>query len=328
MTLARKVVAGRTYLISRRCTQRQFLLRPEPLVEQIYLYCLGEAAQRYEITLHGYIAMSNHQHLVARDNRGNFPEFLAHLHKMIAKAMNRHRDRWENFWATEQPNAVYLVEPCDRFAKLVYLLANPVNGHLVDRISDWPGAISLGLHLWGGFKTVKRPLGYFRADGNMPDEVTIRIERPDGFENLSEAEWVAMLRSAMRREEERAREVRRAAGHGVLTRRRILTTDPKESPTTVDRRRTLRPNVACLNEERRIYELDVLTAFRVERYAALVRALKGESDVIFPFGTYRIRGFFVAAPPPLAVSLSHVGAHRSLPDVTHLPLAASPGGTS
>ena len=37
-------------------------------VEQIYLYCLGEAAQRYEITIHGFIAMSNHQHILVRDN--------------------------------------------------------------------------------------------------------------------------------------------------------------------------------------------------------------------------------------------------------------------
>src|ERR1700754_2564742 len=111
MTIARQVIANRTYLISRRCTQRQFLLRPEESVEQIYLYCLGEAANRYDITLHAFIAMSNLQHIVVRDNHANFPEFLAHFHKMIAKAMNALRGRWENFWATEQPNAVYLVEP-------------------------------------------------------------------------------------------------------------------------------------------------------------------------------------------------------------------------
>jgi REP element-mobilizing transposase RayT len=89
MTLPRQVVAGRTYLISRRCTQRQFLLRPDAMAEQIYLYCLAEASQRYDITLHGFIGMSNHQHLLVRDNHANFPDFLAHLHKMISKAMLR-----------------------------------------------------------------------------------------------------------------------------------------------------------------------------------------------------------------------------------------------
>jgi hypothetical protein len=117
------VVPGRTYLISRRCTQRQFLLRPDAFVTDTFLYCLGEAAARFDVTLHGWIALSNHEHLVVRDNRGNFPEFIAHLHKMIAKALNAHWGRWENFWATEQTNVVYLVNDQDRFDKLIYLLA-------------------------------------------------------------------------------------------------------------------------------------------------------------------------------------------------------------
>jgi hypothetical protein len=98
MTVARQVIPGRTYLISRRCTQRQMLLRPEPLVEQIYLYCLGEAVDRFGVSLHGFKAMSNHQHAVIRDNRGNFPDFLAHFHKLVAKAMNSLRGPFHH-WA-------------------------------------------------------------------------------------------------------------------------------------------------------------------------------------------------------------------------------------
>src|SRR5205085_4941838 len=115
MTMPRQVVPGRTYLISRRATQRQYLLTPCEIVNQIYLYCLGEAAQRFWITLHGWMPMGNHQHIVLRDNLGNFPEFLAHLNKMLAKVLNCHWGRFENLWATEQPNALYLVEACDRF---------------------------------------------------------------------------------------------------------------------------------------------------------------------------------------------------------------------
>ncbi|MEA2749201.1 MAG: hypothetical protein QOI41_3344, partial [Myxococcales bacterium] len=37
MTVARQVIPGRTYLISRRCTRREFLLRPDENVERIYL---------------------------------------------------------------------------------------------------------------------------------------------------------------------------------------------------------------------------------------------------------------------------------------------------
>ncbi|HVJ89580.1 MAG TPA: hypothetical protein VM580_07225 [Labilithrix sp.] len=296
MTVARQVIAGRTYLISRRCTQRQLLLRPDPQVEQIYLYCLGEAAQRYDIALHAFIAMSNHQHLLIRDNHGNFPEFLAHLNKLIAKAMNARLGRWENFWATEQPNAVYLVEHTDRFAKLVYLLANPVAGDLVDRISDWPGASSLALNLSGRGRAVKRPRGFFRANGKMPAEVTLRVERPDGFEHLSDEEWRAMLCKAMRDEEKRARSERRANHRLVLGRKAVLRSSPTDLPHTVEPRRRLRPHIACLDPSRRVRELTALLVFRIERRDARLRCLAGERNVAFPVGTYFVHGFFHRPP--------------------------------
>jgi putative transposase len=302
MTLARQVVAGRTYLISRRCTQRQLLLRPEDSIEQIYLYCLGEAVARYEITLHGFIAMSNHQHLVVRDNRGNFPDFLAHLHKMIAKAVNALRGRWENLWATEQPNAVYLVEATDRFDKLVYLLANPVAGDLVEHVSDWPGACSLGMQLSGRTKTIQRPRGFFRASGAMPETVTLRIERPEGFESLSEQEWVAKLEDAVRCEEKRARDERKAAGRRVLGRKAVLRAKPTDVPTTVAPRGGLRPHLACRDKTRRIAELTALAEFRGQRHAALVRFLSGEYDVVFPDGTYQVRACVLSGTPLLARS--------------------------
>jgi REP element-mobilizing transposase RayT len=302
MTVARQVVAGRTYLITRRCTQRQFLLRPETSVEQIYLYCLGEAVARYELTLHGFVAMSNHQHVLVRDELGNFPEFLAHLHKMMAKALNRLRGRSENFWATEQPNAVYLVEKQDRFDKLVYLLVNPVADHLVDRVSDWPGASSLGLNLSGRTKTVRRPQLFFRADGVMPEEVTLRVERPEGYEADSDDQWRAKLEEAVRVEEQRMRAERLRTPRGVLGRKNVLRAKPTDSPSTVEARHHLRPHLACLDRARRIVELTALIAFRVARLAALTRFLSGEREVVFPEGTYCVRARVRYAPPLLALS--------------------------
>jgi hypothetical protein len=290
---------GRTQFISRRCTQRQLLLRPDDEVDQIYLYCLGEAAERYKVTLNAFIAMSNHQHIMLRDNRGNFPEFLCHLNKMIAKAMNARLGRWEKFWAAEQASAVYLVEPADRFAKLIYLLANPVASHLVDRVTDWPGVSSLALNLSGRSMTVPRPREFFSQKGVMPEEVTIRVERPDGFGDLSESEWSTTLLAALQKEEARARTERLEKGHRVLGRKAVLRALPTDTPETVAPRRRLRPHLACLNKVRREIELSALKTFRFEREEALTRTLAGEIGVLFPLGTYRIRGFFRTerAPP-------------------------------
>jgi hypothetical protein len=284
--------------MSRRCTQRQMLLRPDPKVEAIYLYCLAEAIARYSITLHAFIAMSNHQHLVVTDNLGNFPEFLAHLNKMLAKAMNALLGRRENFWATEQPNVVYLVEAEDRFRKVVYLLANPVADHLVENVADWPGASSFGLHASGRVQRVKRPRGFFRDASKMPAEVELRIERPAGFESLSDEQWRAKVLEAVREEEERARKARAATGTRVLGRKAILRAHWRTTPKTIEPRGKLRPCLACVDKARRVRELETLLAFRARRRAAWLRFIAGESDVRFPYGTYRVRGVFLVEPPP------------------------------
>ncbi len=50
-------------MITRRCTQRQFLLRPDRATNAAYLYCLIEAALRFQIDLLIMCAMSTHHHV-------------------------------------------------------------------------------------------------------------------------------------------------------------------------------------------------------------------------------------------------------------------------
>ncbi|MBK6849276.1 MAG: hypothetical protein IPG96_17695 [Proteobacteria bacterium] len=76
MSLPRPVIAGETVMITRRCTQRQFLLRPSAAVNRILGYCLAVAAERYGLRLHAFCAMSNHLHVVATDVHGNPPGVL------------------------------------------------------------------------------------------------------------------------------------------------------------------------------------------------------------------------------------------------------------
>ena len=77
------------------------------------------------------------------DNHGRLPQFLEHFHKLYGKHQNALRGRWEAFWASEQTSVVELVKPEDVLAKMVYAIANPVTGHLVERVHHWPGVESL-----------------------------------------------------------------------------------------------------------------------------------------------------------------------------------------
>ena len=59
MTAPRQILAGATYLVTRRCAQRQFLLRPSKTVNEVFLYVLAVAAARFGILVHAYCVLSN-----------------------------------------------------------------------------------------------------------------------------------------------------------------------------------------------------------------------------------------------------------------------------
>jgi len=144
MSLARQVFPGEFYLITRRCTQRQFLLRPDPATNNAFTYCLIEAAQRCQIDIVLPCAMSKHHHTVIFDRHGRYSEFVEQFHKMLARSQNALRGRWENLWSSKQACVVLLVGREDVMQKLVYTAVDPVKDHLVDRVHHWPGVN--GLH--------------------------------------------------------------------------------------------------------------------------------------------------------------------------------------
>src|SRR4029077_2546749 len=169
MSLAREVLPGRSYMITRRCTQRQFLMRPDHETNNAFIYCLAVAAQRCQIRVIFTAAMSNHHHTGIEDPHGNYPAFLEHFHKLFAKCQNALRGRWENFWSSEQTSVVRLVGPDDIIEKMVYALTNPVKDHLIEKAHHWPGVSSLGAVIHGKLLVASRPRHFFSGDGGMPD---------------------------------------------------------------------------------------------------------------------------------------------------------------
>jgi putative transposase len=79
MPRPRQVLANQFYLLSRRCTQRLFLLRPDDATTNAFLYCLAVAAQRYRIEVLLTLAESNHHHTVFFDRYGNCPAFVEYF---------------------------------------------------------------------------------------------------------------------------------------------------------------------------------------------------------------------------------------------------------
>lgn len=291
MPAPRRVRAGDYNLFTRNTTQGEYLLTPSKKLNQIYLYCLGEAAARFNIPLYAFVAMSNHHHVVAKDNEANFPQFTEHFGKMVSKPVNQHRNRSQNVFATEQGNVCLLAEPSDVLEKMLYVMFNPVKANAVEHCIDWPGASSLPILLSGKPLRVMRPKGFFREGGVMPDFVDIVIARAPGYEHLSHEDYAAMILARLRAMEDAARVARRRDGKRVDGRKAVLAT--KHTHRTPHPPRTIRPNVACKNRERMKEELAAIKEFRSAHRAALIHLRERKRGVVFPLGTYRLKLFGV-----------------------------------
>ena len=138
MTAPRQVLPGTTCLVTRRCSQRQLLLRPSQETNQTVGYLLALAASRFQVEVHAFCVMSNHLHLVVSDPEARLPAFTQFFDSLVARSMNAWLARWENFWAPTSYSAVALHGPADVVDKSAYVLANPVAAGLVRRGRSWP----------------------------------------------------------------------------------------------------------------------------------------------------------------------------------------------
>jgi REP element-mobilizing transposase RayT len=228
-------------MITRRCTQRQFLMRPDEATNNAFTYCLAEAAQRHRIDVILPSAMSNHHHTVVFDRHGTICELTEHFHKMFAKTQNAIRGRWENFWSTEQVCTAQLVERADVMRELVYAATNPVKDGLVERVDHWPGVNGLAALLNEQPMHAHRPKKFFRANGKMPKSVTLNLVIPSELGDPDEIR--RELRAGVEQVESNAARKRLHVG-AVLGRQAILRQSWRDAPTSREPRRTPAPQVA------------------------------------------------------------------------------------
>jgi len=286
-------------MITRRCTQRRFLLRPDPSTTQIFLYCLAVAAQRFGIAIFFTLANSNHHHTGIHDPDGRYPEFLQYFHRLVACCQNARLGRWENLWASEQPSVVHLADDEAALEKMVYALTNPVKDHLVARARDWPGASSLRANLTGTSITTPRPRPFFAEGTSLPDEVELTFVRPPGFEHLTQDDFAALLREHIAQAERVAAAERAQRGTGILGRKTVRRQRFHDRPASREPRRGLRPRVATRNKWRRIEALQRLGTWLADYRDAWLAFARGARDALFPAGTYALRRFAGARCEPL-----------------------------
>jgi hypothetical protein len=272
-------------MLTRRCAQRMFLLRPDDATNNAFIYCLALAANKFGMNVLFTLAESNHHHTIIFDRHGHVSAFLEHFHKLVARSQNALRGRWENFWAAQEPCVTRLLDRDTVIDKLIYAASNPVKDRLVERVHQWPG-----INTWVPFVhqrsiTATRPRHFFRA--SMPAAVTLELAVPPELGDA--AQVVREVREGVEAIEAQMRTERMADGSNVIGRRRLLEQSWKDCPTSFERRRERRPRFAGATHVR----VPALASYRSFLWAykhARDRWRRG-LDAVFPAGTYWLMRF-------------------------------------
>jgi putative transposase len=292
MTLPRRISSGVQYMITRRCTERMFLLKADEKYRSMFWYLIAEAVERHGVLVHAAVFMSNHLHMVVTDVRGNLPEFCHLMFGQIAKAVNAATGHVEAVFAkADRPNLLELVTPEAVIREIAYLLNNPAKAGLVETAGDWPGLITRPEDLAAGAE-------YIGCVGDNPylkeREIKTRVMQivpVPGLEGQATANVVA---AELERHEREARKDRRSKGLGVLGAENVRRQHWRKMPKTGARLFGLKPTIAAARRIARIVALVAVKKFRREYLAALTSYRRGQKSVEFPHGTWMMGRFFGA----------------------------------
>lgn len=300
MSVPRRILPGATYLISRRCIERRFLLRPDRPVTGIFLYCLAYAAGAFDIVVHGFLVLDNHFHLSITDPSGQLPRFMERLDGLLARALNAFRGRWESFFAPGSYGAVRCESHEDALDKIVYLLTNPVAAGLVSHSRRWTGASSRNWR-FGTTRSFERPnTSFFDPNGRLPESVSLSLAAPPGLEPLPEPEADRRLTERLIAAETEIRARFRTEGRTFRGMDQVMRIDPNASPATPEPRRGLNPRIAAKDAATRVEAIEAWREFQAEYRYAWLAWRDGRRDVLFPLGTWlmRVRHRARCSPPP------------------------------
>ncbi|RMH53893.1 MAG: hypothetical protein D6685_15335 [Bacteroidetes bacterium] len=280
------VMSGATSMLVRRTSQRLFRFPPgDPVVEQIFLYCLGYAAAETGVQVHGWILLSNHYHVVVTDTRGTGPEFYQKLNQNIAALIKRHFGLPEEIWNTSQTSVTDLSDkehPSEEavLERLQYTLGNAQISGLVRRWWQWEGALSKPEDMGQRVVRVRRPACASRRT-TLPEAVELRVTVPPVLAHWERSELIAALRELLRSlpEPERPLGMKRVHEQGIWDR-----------PNTPPKKRSRGERVAG-DPARRQAKLAVLRAFHADYERSMERHRAGE-PCVFPRGTWKMVRLF------------------------------------
>ncbi len=289
-------------MITRRVANRLYRLRPGRRVNRIAEYVVAVLSEHYKLELHAMMVMSTHHHIRFHDPFAKASDFARDCHSFIARMIiDAYGDKDETLWAPVSTNYVEDDEPEGPIEQISYMMANPVAAGAVKFVRSWPGAKGR----WPQQdRTVKQPPRFFqdlphvhgsktesgREKINWAKTATLRFTRPRGCDELTDNELALAINQAIDRRVKEAHEKHKNNPNAFPGRRAVKEISRRTQATGEEPKRGAKrvPSIRCTDPERRIERLSGLRQWRAN-YRACMKEWPSNRDVVFPYGTYKMR---------------------------------------
>jgi REP element-mobilizing transposase RayT len=125
--------------ITTRTLQGRLLLRPSPELNDFILGVIGKAQDTYKMTVHAFVVVSNHAHLlVSPSSAQQLALFMQFVNANIAKGVARLHDWPDRVWSRRY-RAIPVVDDEAAHARIRYQLSHGAKEGLVATAGSWPG---------------------------------------------------------------------------------------------------------------------------------------------------------------------------------------------
>jgi REP element-mobilizing transposase RayT len=229
--------------ITCRTDQGRYLLRPDPVIDDILLGVLGRAQRLYSVEICGFSFLSSHYHLLlwVPDVR-SMARFMWYFQTNAAREVARLTDWPDGIWSDRYRSIPVSDEPAAQVDRLRYVLAQGVKEGLVARVEEWPGISMLKAVLEGEpirgtwFNRTQE----YRArlcrkkkssePESFPSEETVALSQLPCWRHLSPEVYRELVAGLAREIESDAAAERKLTGREPLGREIILSQHPQTRP--------------------------------------------------------------------------------------------------
>jgi len=296
MTQPRMLLPGTTYLVTQTVHNRQFLLTPSAVVNQVVLYCAFRAARVTGVEIHWLFVHTNHIHLGVTDPATELCNFVQAMNRMIAKCLIEHyrhthpKQHLDALWARRAFSEQKLVTPAAVLKEMRYALTNPVKDGLVHDRKVWPGLCSSPRDWAAPERYVERPEYFFNQDDRAWAVVPYQFTVPPMLRDRPLGQLIEDVETLLEDEQQALRAKLAVEGRGFRGAKAVRKTDPFDSPDLPRPKGKTNPAVAAGGDTSMLREaIKLVRSFR-ERYREAWKAYRaGNHDVVFPAGTLKMR---------------------------------------